>query len=308
VTMAVAGALSASLLCALAACVARWPRGKDRQELRPGEGPRAVTEAALVPLQPRRSAALMADPRPGPDGQRVLGVCGFYFPGYEDRWDRLCKASFLGTFYDQGPMGLELEIDGSQRTFRNAEAAFQALKFWPKAEEFERLSGVQALQKKLELKGEEDYSYGGVGSPWNAMWAVLEAKFQPGSQLGQALEATGDDFLLEHEGQRGSGLDGVWDENCDVGCPNWLGLQLMLLRDRHRGETRWTEYLEGVVDTGMGRAYDDREDGPWQEAVRAAKAALEEAVGAASFESEEESYRDEVLTPSTRSRWSLACH
>lgn len=209
----------------------------------------------------------------------TVAVCGFYYPGFDERWDQLCNCGFLGTFFDMGARALEMELQGATRNFTNAEAAFVACKFGHIAGEFSKLSGDEALQRKLELSGKEDYSYAGFGSAWNAMYAVLEAKFRQGSLYAKALEATGDSFLLEHEGQRGC-ADDVWTDQCEVDCANWLGIQLMLLRDRLTGDRSWTNYLESVIDTGIGRPYDDSKGGPWQEATRTAKRALDAAVEA----------------------------
>ena len=38
--------------------------------------------------------------------------------------------------------------------------------------------------------------------------------------------------------------DMVWSDNHDGSGKNWLGLQLMLLRDQIRGEERWSSWLK----------------------------------------------------------------
>ena len=83
------------------------------------------------------------------------------------------------------------------RPFQNAEAAFQACKFWSRAHEFSSLSGEEAFRKKKQL-GAPDFTYGGFGSNWRAMRAVLETKFSGGSELAGLLLGTGAAFLLEH--------------------------------------------------------------------------------------------------------------
>ena len=77
---------------------------------------------------------------------------------------------------------------------RCAEAAFQALKFWQVREEFIPLGGEAAYQlsawlnegcsmfewdlgRHLATRMPVDRSYGGFGSNWWAMEAVLNAKF-----------------------------------------------------------------------------------------------------------------------------------
>jgi len=234
------------------------------------------TPVATCCPDPRGAIGIEAEPEDAGEVARVA-VCGFYYPGFNERWDRLCNSGFLGTFYNMGAGALEMELQGATRNFTNAEAAFVACKFWHVAEDFSKLTGDEAVQRNMQLTGKEDYSYAGFGSAWNAMYAVLEAKFRQGSVYARALEATGDSLLLEHEGQRGS-ADDVWTDQCEVDCVNWLGIQLMLIRDRLTGDRSWTKYLESVIDTGIGRPYDDSMNGPWQEAVRTAKRALDAAV------------------------------
>ena len=61
-------------------------------------------------------------------------------------------------------------------TFKNAEAAFQSLKFPNQAKEFSNLTGNEAfrLKGKLSRKGGIDYSYSGYDNNWLGMKAVLE--------------------------------------------------------------------------------------------------------------------------------------
>merc|ERR1712190_668593 len=118
------------------------------------------------------------------------------------------------------------------RRFRNAEAAFQALKYWSCAELFGSVSGEDAVSLKTQL-GAPDVSYAGFANNWNAMWHVLRAKFQKNTRLAQALEKTEDAFLLEHN--ECPGRDNTWSDDYTGEGQNWLGLQLMLLRDELRG-------------------------------------------------------------------------
>jgi len=116
----------------------------------------------------------------------------------------------------------------------------QACKFWPQAARFAACNGSQAFQLKRSLEQDgisPDYTYGGFGSNWKAMWAVLRAKFQPGplptskgvvtqpfglgSPLATRLVETGDSFLLEHNERTGRDL--VWSDNQDGTGSNWLG-------------------------------------------------------------------------------------
>merc|ERR1719362_2343624 len=299
-----AAALSAVWCAALAAALccwhlcSQWPQEKVAEQPEAGADQEQLdTEVNTpVPPGPRLDAARFWDPRSElvPEARELLsedceiefvGICGFYYPGYQERWDRLCNCSFLGTYYDREGGGVQLEVNGISRTFTNAEAAFQALKFWHRSEDFESLAGDQAVALRMELRGAEDFSFSGIGSGWDAMFTVLEVKFKEDSIMGRALLSTGDSFLLEHSGQRVSGGD-VWD-NSDVCCENWLGIQLMLIRDRLAGTDRWTHYLEDVIDLGVGRPHDDRPDGKWQEVVRSASMMLDQEVVCAGVELEE---------------------
>mmetsp|Transcript_26969 Transcript_26969/g.64033 ORF Transcript_26969/g.64033 Transcript_26969/m.64033 type:complete len:188 (+) Transcript_26969:54-617(+) len=158
-------------------------------------------------------------------------------------------------------MKFEVPSFPGPRSFTNSEAAFQASKFWrDHVDEFSPCDGEQAFQLKKKLQGKEDRSYGGFGNRWLAMQAVLRAKFQPGTPLATALLNTGDAWLLEHNPKRGR--DKVWSDNCVGDGTNWLGLQLMLLRDElrggvgidHRRET-WTEFIANSLDITSGRPW-----------------------------------------------------
>ena len=134
----------------------------------------------------------MKDPRaPG----RSCNLIGFYYPGRDTVIDRVCDARFLGNFWSSrlcfSPPG-----HAAQR-FKNAEAAFQACKFWSHADAFSALSGEEAFRKKKQL-GAPDFTYGGFLSNWLAMRAVLEMKFSQGSEVAALLLNTGEAFLLEH--------------------------------------------------------------------------------------------------------------
>lgn len=275
----------------------RWP--EDKEDSAAGEEERLVRKIFELEEQVRARALLNTQnagqlaPRPRsivfPDPRRLrehgvaevalgpeLGVIAFYFPGREEAWDTFCGSSFLGNFYDLGPGGLELEAPcepGRRCTFRNAEAAFQALKFWQLADEFANLSGEDAFRKKRQLSGQEDLSYGGFGSNWKGMQAVLAAKFKPQTALTDALLCTGDSFLLEHNPV--DGRDKVWSDNSDGTGTNWLGLQLLLLRDqRGGGNGDWTRYVAGLIDLESGTAHDLEGSRQWQETVRRAVVAL----------------------------------
>jgi len=204
------------------------------------------------------------------DGRKSPGICAFYFPQVESEWDKACGCAFLGNFF---PARLQLKILGSMFYFRNAEAAFQALKYPDSADRFEHCDGQGAFRLRTALGDRADWSYSGHGSNWKAMRAVLDAKFQDQSLI-DALLATGDSFLLEHNAC--VGRDVFWSDNGDGSGRNALGLQLMMLREELRaaeGSTpgRWTAWLQQRVDGEGLLPCTERE---WQRAVGAATATV----------------------------------
>lgn len=159
------------------------------------------------------------------------------------------------------------------RPFRNAHAAFEALKFWRQAAEFESLSAKQALQLAAELSGLEDWTYGGYGSSWSAMLAVLRAKFRPCSPLASALIETEQSFLLQLGPPEKAGVECCAGESGTSGM-NCMGLQLMLVRDELQAATgalsSWTSWLGKHVNltSGSGTA----SVATWKEMVQLAHA------------------------------------
>ena len=103
------------------------------------------------------------------------------------------------------------------------------------------------------------------------MWHVLRAKFTD-SQCAEALLATGNAFLLEHNSR--SGRDMIWSDNEDGQGQNWLGLQLMLLRDEkrnHPADSPW-DFLQRAVDPETGEP--GQQFGQWKSLVSAAARAV----------------------------------
>ena len=205
-----------------------------------------------------------------------VGVVAFYYPDRAEAWDRLCQAEFLGNFY---PLTEELCLEaplrrGETHCFGNAEAAYQALKFWPRAAEFRNLSGSEAFEKKrgLEAEGQADWTYGGFGSNMAGMFQVLRVKFAPGTAMHAHLQQTGDAYLLEHNSK--CGRDRFWSDNKDGDGLNWLGLQLMLLREEPRQTKPWTTWIQKHVDVETGDV-----DEVWQSTVRAAAKCLNQTMG-----------------------------
>lgn len=241
-------------------------------------GPCAETGSPRSSLRPHAGKVHMQDPRY--ECKRQVGVVAFYYPGHKEVWDEMCGSAFLGNFYDVAPNCIELSApgfpDAAPQHFRNAEAAFQALKHWNRAHEFAELSGEDAFRKKRALERSADWTYGGFGGNWSAMLAVLYAKFTPGSALAQGLIDTGDSFLLEHNSV--SGRDRTWSNNHDGDGTNWLGLQLMIIRDELRCEGSWTAFFDERLDLSSGSPRSPQAAQEWQalvfQATRTLTAAL----------------------------------
>mmetsp|Transcript_26013 Transcript_26013/g.57203 ORF Transcript_26013/g.57203 Transcript_26013/m.57203 type:complete len:433 (-) Transcript_26013:83-1381(-) len=223
--------------------------------------------------KPNISAIVMADPRTPETAD--LGVCAFYYPGKNEPCDDVCQGYIFGNFWEEA--GAWVEIDGVR--FRTAEGAFQAMKFWPKAKQFSELAGGQvfSLKKQLELGG-VDRTYNGRGNNWKAMLEVLRAKFRPGSRLAEALLATGEAFMLEHNST--VGRDQIWSNNHIGDGRNWLGLQLMLVRDELRLRTAsithrpslcsWTDFFRNLVDLESGEPLASSDAQRWRRIVQVA--------------------------------------
>ena len=215
-----------------------------------------------------------ADPRAASEAD--IGLIAFYCAGREEEWDRLCQSAFLGNFY---PLPEPLRLDAPRRPgatyeFTNAEAAFQALKFWYKAGDFASLSGEEAFVRKRALAGQEDFEYGGYGSNWAGMLRVLRIKFAAGTKMYRLLQQTGDAFLLEHNAK--IGRDKIWSDNCNGDGLNWLGMQLMLVREESpsRASRPWTAWLKQHINLDNGDPHDDA----WQLSVQMAVRSLLQAL------------------------------
>jgi predicted NAD-dependent protein-ADP-ribosyltransferase YbiA (DUF1768 family) len=181
----------------------------------------------------------------------------FYYPGHETAWDKEYGCSFCGNFY-LSPIELKPPNSKEIRKFLTAESAFQALKFWGNAAEFESLSGAQAYREKMKRKGTEDWTYSGYDNNWLAMLAVLRAKFEQNSDLAFKLINTKKAFLLEHNIR--SGIDMYWSDNNDGEGFNALGAQLMIIRDELQHNTDswiYTEIdkLDGSIISGSQWQY-----------------------------------------------------
>eukprot|EP01065_Artemidia_motanka_P009600 TRINITY_DN14926_c0_g1_i1.p1 TRINITY_DN14926_c0_g1~~TRINITY_DN14926_c0_g1_i1.p1 ORF type:complete len:560 (+),score=191.37 TRINITY_DN14926_c0_g1_i1:48-1682(+) len=204
----------------------------------------------------------VADPR---GGGQTTGLVAFYYAGKESEWDHACGSSCFGNFYPTGlirfaPPGHE------PLTFTNSEAAYQATKHWKHAARFASLDGEGSFQLKRRLESERDGTHAGCGSGWNAMRLVLQQKYFPGSAAADALQRTGDAFLLEHSPV--AGRDRVWSDNRVGDGTNWLGLLLMLRRDELGGGRAWTDWIAAHVNLQTGAELAG--DPAWRDAVRAA--------------------------------------
>ena len=201
--------------------------------------------------------------------KKLVGLVGFYYPGYQTPADAICNCEFLGNFYETVINFSSLSDPKKEYVFKNAEALFQALKFWNYAEIFTKMTGSQAFQEKIKWKGREDWAYAGFGNNWLAMLAVLQAKFTQNENLATKLISTGNAFLIEHNVK--SGRDKIWSDNSDGEGFNWLGLQLMIIRDELRGTSEWSEILYNCVDMSNGTIKSKSE---WQDTVRLASRTL----------------------------------
>mmetsp|Transcript_16933 Transcript_16933/g.39445 ORF Transcript_16933/g.39445 Transcript_16933/m.39445 type:complete len:458 (+) Transcript_16933:47-1420(+) len=251
------------------------PRGDGSAEACPPGDANTSTEAgssSFAPAskyRPNTTAICMADPRQS--DQVALGIVAFYYPGKNEPCDDVCQGHIFGNFWEDGDL---VELDGVR--FRNAEGAFQAMKFWSKAQQFSQLDGGQvfAMKKQLEASAHADRTYKGRGSNWRAMLEVLRAKFRPEGHLAGGLLATGDALLLEHNSTPGRDL--IWSNNHIGNGKNWLGMQLMLVRDelhagpRHTGS--WTHFLQEVCKFNLdsGEPLDGAGAQTWMQIVQAA--------------------------------------
>jgi len=254
-------------------------------------------------LEPLVGQVLFCDPRPGKAQHELVGVIAFSRGEREELWDKRCAASFLGNHHDVGPLGIRITVKSASwwdccaclhevQSFRNAEAAFHALKFWRsgRAFEFENLSGSEAADRSEQISQLQDRTLAGFPSVFAAMMHILRAKFARGSPYAAGLLKTGDDFLLYHEPLKGD--DPVWSDDFDGVGSNWLGMQLMLIRDELRkepgdlvggewtallrapGDPDWASFIESCVETRSGVPLTSKGARTWQATVMGAALAV----------------------------------
>ena len=159
------------------------------------------------------------------NGQRYKLVA-FYYPDRDTPWDAVYHGQFLGNFY---PCSMTLTINGLTASFFNAEAAFQATKWWHNPVALAQFqgakTGTQAFHIKKSLTN-PDYRYAGLERD-GAMQKVLTQKFNDPA-FKQALLLTEDAYLLEHNEMKGR--DDYWSDDHDGSGANMLGKTLMSIR------------------------------------------------------------------------------
>lgn len=195
-------------------------------------------------------------------------VCSFYYPGENAEIDNICNAPFLGNLY---PCSISLQVGSMPRpvTFKNSEAAFQALKMSSSEEmhNFSNLSGQQAVDTIRTIRT-SNLRFQGLKSNWTAMMEVLMAKFDQNNELKELLIQTGDTYLLEHKTSQHR-QEPIWSDNCDGSGRNWLGMQLMLVRETYRAEDKrpYTKWLEKIVPQAIPAAIISNRRAPYDNAI-----------------------------------------
>lgn len=178
-----------------------------------------------------------SSPHPATTSNGTFNLIAFYFNDKLTDWDKVYKGYFLGNFY---PCKFSLTHAGITAHFNNTEAAFQATKWWHDTAirtRFEHaITGDDAYQIKKNLKGTEDWSYGGYGDNLKAMRAILDIKFGQ-TVFKNALLATGDAYLLEHKKYNANYHEPFWSDDYDGTGQNHLGLMLMDIRAALGGDS-----------------------------------------------------------------------
>lgn len=151
---------------------------------------------------------------------------------YDDKTTPI--TAFLGNFE---PCRIEVTGGANTWVFPNAEANFQAQKFWSKkhiVQQFTQCAtGDDAFKLSRKYAGQEDnnkaWHSGGLNSgKENAMRRALNSKFRQNEHLKQLLIATYPAKLNEHNPVKGR--DNYWSDDCDGTGQNRLGKLLEELR------------------------------------------------------------------------------
>lgn len=208
----------------------------------------------------------------------VVPVVAFYYPGKRETWDTICGCGFLGNFWEV-MHGMSVKPNElASHNFTNAEAAFQALKFWNFASVFSGKTGQEAFQLKQKYNGQEDWTYAGYGNNWQGMIAVLRVKFAAGTEMMRGLLVTKNDYLLEHNVREGR--DKIWSDNCRGDGMNWLGMQLMIIRgeclakNHPHAPNTWYDYLQQWTDINTGEFKHVKGKELWLQTVKSAAEAV----------------------------------
>jgi len=214
--------------------------------------------------------ATFLDPR---NRQQQLGIIAFSrLDPDASAMSRLCRAQVLSNAFDlgRGGMALVAPCSRSSSKFRNAEAAYQATSNWPLSGLFQELGAVAAIRKVQRFGSYRDQTRGGFANSWRAMLAALEAKFAPNTAVAAALVKSGDAFLLD--------TSEALELDTEEMPPDWIGLLLMIVRDKLTKNPSWSLYIQGFCDLQSGKPVDSMKAAPWkawQEAVQDAIAAIQ---------------------------------
>ena len=179
------------------------------------------------------------------DGKRYgldeVFVIGFYYPGQDTPIDSIFKCSFLSNFY-------ELPFIHNGLTFLTAESAYQSEKFPDKKTMFQNLNGNDAFNLSRTLPNNTMFN---SDQAWDSMYNVLKSKFanQP---LYNMLQNTNNSFIVEHNIVKGR--DTRWSDDFDGTGLNWMGLLLMIIRDKARlpKNQYWTLWIKKHINIYNG--------------------------------------------------------
>jgi predicted NAD-dependent protein-ADP-ribosyltransferase YbiA (DUF1768 family) len=173
-------------------------------------------------------------------GTETYKLLAFYYAGHVSKGDvdDLFQAYYLGNFYEFDALNkIKVSINGTDGSFFNSEAAFQATKWWKDdaiRNQFEQTkTGDGAFTLSQGLKN-ADYTYQGLYQE-KAMHTVLVQKFG-NPDLQQGLLATGDAYLLEHNPRKGRDKGQYWSDDYDGAGQNMLGKVLMNVRAFYKGK------------------------------------------------------------------------
>ena len=169
-------------------------------------------------------------------------VIGFYYPGYDTPIDSIFKCSFLGNFY-------EFPFIHNGLNFLTAESAYQSEKFPDNKTMFQNLNGNDAFKLSRTLSNATIFN---PDQAWDLMYNVLTSKFA-NPPLSNMLQNTRNSFLVEHNIVKGR--DTRWSDDFDGTGLNWMGLLLMIIRDKARLPTNqyWTHWIKNHINIHNGK-------------------------------------------------------